>query len=291
MGILGQAVASGLAIGSLYALMALALVLIYQSTDVINFAQGEMATFTTFVAWTLTAQAKLPWAVAFVITLIVAAILGALVERVIVRQVESAPLLTIVIVTLGLFTMFNSLDGLIWGYIYKSMPSPFGGRPLVIGDVVLTQLNLWAFGLAALITLALFLFFRFTLIGTAMRATAQNRVASRLMGIRVGRMLTLGWALATVLGAVAGIMLAPLLTVEPNMMGGLMIYAFAAAVLGGLNSAVGAIVGGLTLGVIEQLAGVYIGSELKTTVAFLMIVVILTIRPAGLFGRVGLKKV
>lgn len=291
MGLLGQAVASGLAIGSLYALMALALVLIYQSTDVVNFAQGELATFTTFVAWTLITQVKLPWFVAFVVTLVIAGLTGALLERLVIRHVENAPLLTIVIVTLGLFTIVNSLDGLIWGYIYKKMPSPFEGRPLIIGDIVLTQLNLWAFGLAAVITLLLFLFFRFTLIGTAMRATAQNRLASKLMGIRVGRMLTLGWALATILGAVAGIMLAPLLTVEPNMMGGLLIYAFAAAVLGGLNSAVGAIVGGLTLGVIEQLAGVYIGSELKTTVAFLLIVLILTIRPAGLFGRVALKKV
>ena len=291
MGVLGQVIVSGLAIGSLYALMALALVLIYQSTDVINFAQGELATFTTFVAWTLITHAKLPWAVAFLITLVVAAITGALVERLIVRHVENAPLLSIVIVTLGLFTIINSIDGLIWGYVYKSFPSPFSGRPLILGEIIITQLNLWAFGLAAVITLLLFGFLRFTLLGTAIRATAQNRIASQLMGIRVGRMLTLGWAMAAVLGAVAGVMLAPLLTVEPNMMGGLLIYAFAAAVLGGLNSAVGAILGGLTLGVIEQLAGVYVGSELKTTVAFILIVVILTIRPAGLFGRVSVKKV
>ena len=291
MGVLGQVIVSGLAIGSLYALMALALVLIYQSTDVINFAQGELATFTTFVAWTLITHAKLPWAVAFLITLVVAAITGALVERLIVRHVENAPLLSIVIVTLGLFTIINSIDGLIWGYVYKNFPSPFSGRPLILGEIIITQLNLWAFGLAAVITLLLFGFLRFTLLGTAIRATAQNRIASQLMGIRVGRMLTLGWAMAAVLGAVAGVMLAPLLTVEPNMMGGLLIYAFAAAVLGGLNSAVGAILGGLTLGVIEQLAGVYVGSELKTTVAFVLIVVILTIRPAGLFGRVSVKKV
>ena len=291
MGVLGQVVVSGLAIGSLYALMALALVLIYQSTDVINFAQGEMATFTTFIAWTLITQVKLPWALAFVITLVIAAVTGALIERLIVRHVENAPLLSIVIVTLGLFTIINSIDGLTWGYVYKSFPSPFSGSPLVLGEIIITQLNLWAFGLAAVITLLLFGFLRFTLLGTALRATAQNRLASQLMGIRVGRMLTLGWALAAVLGAVAGVMLAPLLTVEPNMMGGLLIYAFAAAVLGGLNSAVGAILGGLTLGVIEQLAGVYVGSELKTTVAFVLIVVILTIRPAGLFGRVAVKKV
>ena len=290
MAILGQLIASGLAIGSLYALMALALVLIYQSTDVLNFAQGEMATFTTFIAWTLVAQAKLPWAVAFVMTLVVAALTGALIERLVVRQVENAPLLTIVIVTLGLFTAINSLDGLIWGYLYKSMPSPFT-RSVLLGDVVLTQLNLWAFGMAAIITLLLFLFFRFTLLGVAMRATAQNRVASQLMGIRVGRMLTLGWALATVLGAVAGVMLAPLLTVDPNMMGSLLIYAFAAAVLGGLNSAVGAIFGGLSLGVIEQLVGGFGHSEDKTLVAFAVIVLILVLRPAGLFGRVALKKV
>ena len=293
MDILVQQVVSGLATGGIYASLALALVMIYQATDVVNFAQGEMAMFSTYICWTLL-QAGLPYWVAFVATLVIAFVGGLLIERIVIRPVENAPILTIVIVTLGLVFILNSVAGWVYSYIQKPFPSPFPSKPIKIGQIVLGAHDLGAIGITLVVLLLLFLFFRYTTLGLAMRAAAQNPVSSRLCGIRVGWMLALGWGLAALVGAVAGMMVAPVVFLDPNMMAGILIYAFASATLGGFTSPGGAVLGGLIVGVIENLVGTYvrfIGTELKLTVALAVILVVLVVKPSGLFGRVAVHRV
>ncbi|PYO37920.1 MAG: branched-chain amino acid ABC transporter permease [Candidatus Rokuibacteriota bacterium] len=231
-----QQVVSGLATGGIYASLALALVMIYQATDVVNFAQGEMAMFSTYLAWSML-HAGVPYWLTFCATLVIAFVGGLLIERVVIRPVENAPILAIVIVSIGLLVILNSVAGWIYSYIQKPFPSPF---------------------------------------------------PSRLCGIRVSWMLAPGWGLAATFGAVAGMMVAPIVFLDPNMMGGIQIYAFAAATVGGFTSPPGAVVGGLLVGVTENLVGTYvpfIGTELKLTVALAMIIIVLLVRPSGLFGR------
>jgi branched-chain amino acid transport system permease protein len=288
-----QQVVSGLATGGIYASLALALVMIYQATDVVNFAQGEMAMFATYLTWSML-NAGVPYWWAFLATVIVAFVGGILIQRIVIRPVENAPILTIVIVTLGLLVICNSVAGWIWSYVQKPFPSPFSAKPLRLGSIVFGAHDLGEIGVTLLSLLLLFLFFRYTPLGLAMRAAAQNPVSSRLAGIRVSRMLALGWGLAAAFGAVAGMMVAPILTLEPNMMGGIQIYAFAAATLGGFTSPLGAVVGGFLVGIIENLVGTYvsfIGTELKLTVALAMIIVVLLVRPSGLFGRTHVRRV
>ena len=290
-----QQFATGLSTGSLYAILALSLVLIYRSTSVVNFAQGEMAMFTTYLAWSvLNGHAGALWFwVAFCATLLMAMIFGALTELVALRPVESGPVLNPIIVTLGLFTLFNSVALRIWQGEPKAFPSPaiFAGAPLRIGTAVISRPNVGVFCMALLIMGLIYVFFNRTKVGLAMRATAQNRVASQLVGIRVGRMLALGWALSATVGAVAGMLLAPTLFLSPGMMQGVLLFAFAAAVLGVLESPVGAIVGGLTVGVVQNMAGTYIGSNIDITVAFFLIIGVLLVRPHGLFGRRVMQRV
>jgi branched-chain amino acid transport system permease protein len=299
-----QQVVGGLATGSVYGLLALALVLIYRSTSVLNMAQGEMATFTTFAAWSI-----LQWGdywVMFPLVLLIAAGMGAFIERVIIRPVEGAPVLNIIIVTLALFAILNNVASWRWGGIPKGFPTPpeihvtgikfFGGGALDIGPTVVSYHDLTILVFAVAIMVALYAFFQYTPLGLAMRATAQNPVASRLMGIRVGRMLTVGWALSATVGAVAGLLIAPLILLQPPMMMGVLLYAFAAAVLGGLDSPVGAVVGGLIIGITENLVGTYtpenlLGPDMKLTVTLVIIVVVLLVRPTGIFGRRALRRV
>jgi branched-chain amino acid transport system permease protein len=288
-----QQVVSGLATGSIYAALALALVMIYEATDVVNFAQGEMAMFATYICWTLL-NAGMPYWAAFFATIAIAFAGGVLLERIIIRPVEAAPILTIVIVTIGLLVIFNSLAGWIYSYIQKPFPSPFPKEPIRFGGIVFGAHDLGQIAVTLIVLLCIYLFFRFTPLGLAMRAAAQNPVSSRLVGIRVGWMLALGWGLAAMFGAVAGIMVAPVLFLDPNMMGGVQIYAFAAATLGGFTSPLGAVVGGLIVGVVENLVGTYvtfIGTELKLTVALALIIVVLLVKPSGLFGRAVVKRV
>ena len=293
MDIFVQQVISGLATGSIYAALALALVMIYEATDVVNFAQGEMAMFATYICWSML-NAGMPYWGAFFATLAVAFVGGVLIERVIIRPVENAPILSIVIVTIGLLVIFNSMAGWIYSYVQKPFPSPFPEEPIKFGEIVFGAHDLGQIGVTLVVLLCIFVFFRFTPLGLAMRAAAQNPVSSRLVGIRVGWMLALGWGLAAMFGAVAGIMIAPNLFLDPNMMGGVQIYAFAAATLGGFTSPVGAVVGGLIVGVVENLVGTYvsfIGTELKFTVALALIIIVLVVKPSGLFGRTVVKRV
>jgi branched-chain amino acid transport system permease protein len=293
MDIFIQQVVSGLATGGIYASLALALVMIYQATDVVNFAQGAMAMFSTYLCWSLL-QAGLPYWAAFFATLVIAFVGGVLIERIVIRPVENAPILTIVIVTIGLLVILTSVAGWIYSYIQKPFPSPFPSKPIKLGNIVFGTHDLGEIGITLIVLLLLFLFFRYTTLGLAMRAAAQNPTSSRLVGIRVGWMLALGWGLAAAFGAVAGMMIAPIVFLDPNMMGGIQIYAFAAATVGGFTSPLGAVVGGLLVGVTENLVGTYvsfIGTELKLTVALAMIIIVLLVRPSGLFGRSFIRRV
>jgi branched-chain amino acid transport system permease protein len=288
-----QQIVSGLATGGIYGSVALALVMIYQATEVVNYAQGEMAMFSTYLAWTLL-NAGVPYWLAFVGTLAIAFVGGLLLERILIRPVESAPVLTIVIVCIGLLVILNSVAGWIYSYIQKPFPSPFPPKPIRVGNIYFGAHDLGALGVTLLVLAGLYLFFRFTTLGLAMRAAAQNPVSSRLCGIRVGWMLAIGWGLAAMVGAVAGMMVAPIVFLDPNMMAGILIYAFASATLGGFTSPGGAVLGGLIVGVIENLVGTYvkfIGTELKLTVALALILIVLLVRPSGLFGRAVVHRV
>ena len=289
MNLLIHQVFSGLASGGIYASVALALVMIYQATHLVNFAQGELAMFSTYIAWSLM-QAGVPYWVAFFLTAAGAFVLGVLVERLIVRPVENAPILSVVIVFIGLLLIFNSLAGWIFGYTIRPFPSPFPAQPL-FGNSYVSSHELGSIAVTLVVLVLLFLFFRFTPLGLAMRAAAQNPVSSRLVGIRVGWMLALGWGLAGAVGAIAGMMVAPTVFLEPNMMSSILLYAFAAALLGGIDSPGGAVLGGFIVGVLENFVGALLGTEVKLTAALVLIIGVLVVRPAGLFGKVHVTRV
>jgi branched-chain amino acid transport system permease protein len=288
-----QQVVSGLATGAIFGSLALALVLIYRSTNVVNFAQGEMAMFTTYIAWELMHRGLSYWP-AFVLTLAIAFVGGVATERVLIRPVENKPILTIVIVTIGLLIALNGLAGWIWGADVKAFDSPFPNNTWDIAGVAVSTQDVGVFCVCLVTVALLWMFFRFTPLGLAMRSVAINPTAARLVGVRVGWMLALGWGLAAVLGAVAGMMAAPTAFLDPNMMLVILIYAFAAAVLGGIDSPAGAVVGGLLLGVILNVLGRYvdfIGSGLRLPTALAVLLVVLVIRPQGLFGHVAVRRV
>ena len=284
-----QQIFSGLAAGAVYASLALALVMIYRATELVNFAQGEMAMFSTYIAWTLV-NAGLPFWAAFVLTLVASFLGGMTIERILIRPVENAPVLAAVVVTIGLLLIFNALAGWLFTYTLQEFPSPFPDRTLF--GALMTTRDLGVIGVTLVMLFLLFVFFRFTATGLAMRAAAQNPESARLCGIPVGRMLAIGWGLAAAIGATAGIMVAPVLFLDPNMMGGVLLYAFAGALLGGITSPVGAVVGGLIVGVTENLVGTYlIASQLKLTVALGLIILVLVFRPNGLFGSAIVRRV
>ncbi len=281
---------SGLANGGIYGSVALALVMIYQATHHINFAQGEMATFSTFIAWALI-QAGWPYWGAFLTTVAISFVGGLVLQRLILRPLERAPVLTNVIVFIGLLLIFNSLSGWIFDHTLKTFPSPFP-KDTVLATQYFSAHDLGSVAVMFGVLLSLFAFFRFTPLGLAMRAAAQNPDSARLVGIRVSWMLALGWGLAAAIGAVAGMMVAPIVFLDPNMMSGILLYGFAAALLGGIDNPLGAVVGGFVVGVLENLLGAYvIGTELKLTVALLLIVGTLTLRPNGLFGKTVVTRV
>jgi branched-chain amino acid transport system permease protein len=281
-----QVLVDGVATGSVYGALALALVLIFRSTGVVNFAQGEMAMFSTFVAWGIH-QAGVPLGLALLGAFAFSFAAGAAIERVVIRPFEGGEPLTLVIVTLGLFLLVNSAAGWIWGFGNRGFPSAFPDSSVTLGGVHLDVESLGMVAVLIAVVGLLFLLFQRTGIGLAMRAAALDPAASRLVGVRVGRMMMLGWGLAALLGALAGVLVAPRLFLDPNLMGGVLVYAFAAAALGGFDSAVGAVVGGWIIGVSENLAGTYvdfIGADLKILVPLGIIFVVLLVKPSGLFG-------
>ena len=282
-------VLAGLATGGIYASLALALVMIYQATHLVNFAQGELAMFATYIAWTLI-NAGVPYWPAFFLTVGLAFLLGVLIERIVIRPVENSPVLAVVVVFIGLLVILNSVTGWIYTYTIKTFPSPF---PSVLGiGKFMSPHEVGAIGVTLILLLLLYAFFRFTPLGLAMRAAAQNPASAKLVGIRVGWMLALGWGLAAAIGSVAGMMVAPIVYLDPNMMGGVLLYAFAAALVGGVDSPGGAVFGGFLVGVLENVLGAFvIGNELKLAVALVLIVVVLVVKPSGFFGKVHVSRV
>jgi branched-chain amino acid transport system permease protein len=286
-----QQVISGIASGAIFASLALALVLIYNAMGLVNFAQGEMAMFATFVAYTLIERGLSYW-IALPLAVLIAFIGGVVIQRVVIRPVERAPVLTLVIVTLGLATLVNGLAGFAFGYIPRSFPSPFSVQTVDLLGALVSFRDLGVIAVSGVVLVLIYLLLQRTTLGLTMRAAAHNPDASRLLGIRVSWMLALGWGLASAVGALSGIMVAPILLLEPNMMQTIIIYAFAAAVLGGIESPLGAVVGGLIVGVTVNLAGAYlVGGDLQLAVAFLIIVAVLVVKPNGLFGRPSVRRV
>ncbi|MGO9007669.1 MAG: branched-chain amino acid ABC transporter permease [Beijerinckiaceae bacterium] len=275
---------SGLAMGGIYAILALALVMIYQATHLVNFAQGEMAMFSTYIAWEMI-DGGMPYWTAFALTILFSFVGGLIIERVVLRPFGRAPVLTVVIVFIGLLLIFNSVAGWRYTYTVKSFDSPFPDKPW-FGNVFMSSHESGAVAVTFAVLALVYAFFRYTPLGLAMRAAAQNPTSSRLVGIRVGWMLAIGWGLAAAIGAVAGMMAAPIVYLDPNMMSGILLYGFAGAVLGGIDNPWGAALGGFMVGVLENIAGAYlVGTEIKLSVALVIIVGVLVMRPSGLFGR------
>lgn len=287
-----QQVSAGIATGGIYACMALAIVMIYQAIHVLNFSQGEMAMFSTFIAWQLL-QWGVPYWLAFALTIAISMAGGLLIERTIFKPIKNAPVLSHIAVFIALFVIFNSVAGFIWDFTVKPFPSPFGEASLFGRGLIGTH-QAGMIVVSFILLFLLFIFFRFTRIGLAMRAAAENPDSARLVGIRVDLMVGLGWGMAAAIGAVAGMMIAPIVFLEPNMMVSILVYGFAGAVLGGLASPGGAVFGGFAVGVIENLAGTYIpvvGAEIKLPIALFLIIAVLVVKPTGLFGRTIVQRV
>ena len=283
----------GLAVGAIYGLVALALVLIFRATAILNFAQGEMATLTTFVAWSLMHSLRTPYWLAFFLTLVIAGGIGLLTYLLTIRPVERAPEFTVVMVSFGLFLIFNGLSSSLWSADSKPFPTPFQGDPVHFLGTVVSRPYLGILAVAVLLMAALGMLFRRTKLGLGMRAASQNPAAARLVGIQTTTMYATGWVLSSMVGAIAGMLVANVLLLDSNLMLNVLIFAFLAAIVGGLTSPAGAVVGGLLVGVLDNFAGSFslIGSQLKTPVMLGLIVVVLLVRPQGLFGRRVQRKV
>lgn len=286
-----QLIISGLAIGSVYALLALAMVLIHKATDVVNFAQGEMAMFSTFLCFALLHRLGVPFVLVFILSLPIGFLLGAVVERVVIQPIAADPPVNLLITTIGLWIVFNNLAGAIWGYDPYTFPSLFRPEPVELFGARISPNSLGVIVVAVLVMGALYLFFEKTREGTAMRAASMNRRAARLMGISVPRVWMLSWGLAGAIGGIAGVLTAPMTFLDFEMMVAVLLKAFAGAILGGFNSLPGAVVGGLTIGLLETLFGAMVSGTFKDTFAFGIIILVLMVRPTGLFGRSGIKKV
>ena len=287
-----QQVLSGVSNGAIYATVALAIVMIYQAIHHLNFAQGEMAMFSTFIAWQLM-QWGLPFWAAFPITVALSFIGGVAIERILMRPIEHAPVLTHIVMFIALFAILNSLAGFIWDFTIKPFPTPFGTRS-VLGEGLLSAHQAGMIAVTLIVLVLLFIFFRYTNTGLAMRAAAANPDSARLVGIRVDWTTALGWGMAAAIGAVAGMLIAPVVFLEPNMMLTILLYGFAGAVLGGLTSPAGAVLGGFLVGIVENMAGAYIpvvGAELKLPIALVLIVAVLVVKPSGLLGRATVQRV
>jgi branched-chain amino acid transport system permease protein len=287
-----QQVVSGLASGGIYALLALALVLIHRATGVLNFAQGEMATLSAFVCFSLTQHGWAFWP-AFAVTILLSFAGGAALQVVVIRPIQGGPLLGVVILTIGLLIAINGLDTWIWGGAAQQFRGPFSSAPIRVAGVAFSKQDIGVVAIAIAAVLAVGYLFERTKLGLGLRAAAVNPLEARLAGVPVPLMLALGWGLAAALGAVAGVMAAPSLLLDPNMMQTVLLYAFAAAVLGGMDSPLGAVVGGLSLGVGLNLLGTYVhwvGGELRLAAALALILAVLLLRPAGLFGRAAVSR-
>jgi branched-chain amino acid transport system permease protein len=282
----------GIAIGMIYAAIALSLVLIWRGTRVLNYSQGGMAMFTTYVAWVVISHTGSYWA-GFVVALASGLVLGAILERAVVRPTVGKSPLNSVIVTIGLLIFIEGLAGIIYGGQYRSFPAAYSIKGLKIGSLALgiSPSDLFTAGAVLVAALALALVFRYTAVGLRLRATAFSPSVARLLGIRIGRVLTLGWALAGLFGALAGVLVTPSTFLYPNSMDSIFVLGFTAAVIGGLDSAVGAVIGGVLLGVVLSYAGGYLGSDLVLVYGLVVLALVLMIRPNGLFSAPVARRV
>ncbi|MCC7151873.1 MAG: branched-chain amino acid ABC transporter permease [Rubrivivax sp.] len=292
LGPLPQVLFSGIAAGAVYALLALAMVIIYRTTEVLNFAQGDMAMASTYVGLALLLAAGAPLFVAVLGALVFAAGLGAFAEFAFLRRAKEPTVLGLIIITLGIEMIVFGFASWKWGGEPRDFPLPLDpAGAVVLGGVIMSQLELLSIAIAAVVIAALFFFLRHSKAGLAMRATQQNRAVARLMGIRVRRVEMGAWALAAVIGAIAGLLVGPATTVEPYMMWDPMMKGFAAAVLGGMTSLPGAALGGAIIGIVENLFGYYVSTAFKSVVPFAAILLMLAIKPSGLLARHYVKKV
>ena len=289
LGIALQLLFSGLSIGSVYALVALALVIPFKASGVLNFGQGEMVTLGAYIALALSLGTSLPYYAVVPLTLVIAAVVGIIFERLFIRPLVRAPEFTIVIGTFALGLMVKFAIRLYWQDNVYSLPVPFSIEPWNLGGVRINPVFVWIVLCVIALLAALALFFQKSLTGKAMRAVSQNQEAARLMGISVERIFSSTWALGTAIGALAGVLFAPVTGIHPEI-GGLILKAFVAAVIGGFNSLPGAVIGGLMLGVIETFSGAFVGSTFKNVVAFAVLILVLLVRPYGLFGSAGTRR-
>ena len=292
MGELGQLTLGGLSVGMVYAAIGLSLVLIWRATRILNYAQGGMAMFTTYLAFEVISRTGSYWA-GFAVALLAGLVLGGLIERVVIRPVENKPPLNAIIVTIGLLIFLEGLAGVMYGGQYRSFPAAYSINGLHIGSAALGISANDVFVAVAVLVAALLLavLFRYTAAGLRMRAAAFSPPVSRLLGVRVGRMLTLGWALAGLIGALAGVLVSPSTFLYPNSMDAIFVLGFTAAVIGGLDSPAGAVAGGLILGVVLSYVGGYLGSDLVPLFGLAALVVVLMIRPEGLFSAPAARQV
>ena len=289
---LGQLTLGGLSVGMIYAAIGLSLVLIWRATRILNYAQGGMAMFTTYLAFEVINHTGSYWA-GFAAALLAGLLLGGLIERVVIRPVENKPPLNAIIVTIGLLIFLEGLAGVIYGGQYRSFPAAYSINGLKIGSAALGISANDVFVAVAVLIAALLLAtaFRYTAVGLRLRAAAFSPPVSRLLGVRVGRMLTLGWALAGLIGALAGVLVSPSTFLYPNSMDSIFVLGFTAAVIGGLDSPAGSVAGGLILGVALSYVGGYLGSDLVPLFGLAALVLVLMIRPEGLFSAPAARQV
>ncbi|MBW2094625.1 MAG: branched-chain amino acid ABC transporter permease [Deltaproteobacteria bacterium] len=286
-----QAIASGIAVGSSYALMGLAMVIIYKTSEVVNFAQGEMALISCFLTYMVLEFYGFSFVAAFAGAVAFAAFLGGFLEFAVLRRAKEPNVLGMIIITIGLEMILLGVVSWKFGADPKTMPFPISPYDSVaIGEVFVSSLEVLTFVVALTVMAVLFLFLRYSKLGVAMKATQQNSMAARLMGIRTNRILMITWGISSVVGCLAGLLISPI-TMQPYMMWDPMLKGFAAAVMGGMTSLPGSVFGAYIIGVIENLFGSYISIEFKSVVAFAIIVVVLCIKPSGLFARHYVKKV
>jgi branched-chain amino acid transport system permease protein len=286
-----QVVISGITSGAVYALIALGFVMIYKAAGVMNFAQGQIVTLGAYFAVTLRDQMEFSYAASFLCAIFATGLLGVVLERLFFRPLIKAHESSVIIATIATGIILENVVRLVWGSEFYPFKTPFGVTAIDVGFALVTPQELWILGITTALVLLLYAYFEWTKHGLAMRAVAINQTGSALMGINVGRVFSATWAINSALGAAAGILFAPLLAVTPVMGNAVSTSAFAAAVLGGAKSLPGAIVGGLTLGVVENLVGFYISTALKPLLSFTIIIAILMVRPAGLLGQEEIKKV
>lgn len=288
-------VASGIVVGALYALLALGFVLIYKASGVINLAQGEMVLLGAYIGLTLTGGLGLPFLPALLLALVLAAVVGVLIERAVLRPFIGEPVIAVIMVTLGLGIVLRALMHMVWGTQLRSFQGVFSPEPIVVGPVRLSEVWLWSLGAAGVLLVVLSLFFRRSLLGIAMRAVADDEQAALSMGIRVDRVLAATWAVAAIVSTVGGTLLGSIAGVSP-LITGFGLKVLPVAILGGLDSVPGAVVGGLIMGVLENLAGGYLdplvrGGGVKDVAPFVALLLILLLRPYGLFGKERIERV